>query len=133
VPYVSRRNAVVLTCAVSAGIHAALVPDHLEEGTGAAIGFAAAAVLLGALAVVLTRGPSRLALFATAAVLAGLIVSYLLVLTIGLPVLHPDVEPVDGLALVTKGVELLGLVAALALAGPPALPTTPVTPKGRLT
>jgi hypothetical protein len=128
-----RRTAVVLTGGVSAAIHAALAPHHLADGPGPAIGFAAAAVLLGALAVVLTRGPSRLALFATAAVLAGLIVSYLLVLTIGLPVLHPDVEPVDGLALVTKGVELLGLVAALALAGPPALPTTPVTPKGRLT
>lgn len=132
-PYVSRRNAVIVTCAVSAGIHAALVPDHLEEGTGAAIGFAAAAVLLAVLAVVLTRSPSRVAPIAAAAVFAGLIVSYLLVLTTGFPVLHPDVEPVDGLALVTKAVELLGLAAALALAGPPPLPTTLVNPKGRLT
>jgi drug/metabolite transporter (DMT)-like permease len=127
-----RRNVVVLTCAASAGIHAALVPDHLEEGAGAGTGFVVAAVLLGALAVVLTHRPSRRAVAATAAVFAGLLVSYLLVLTTGFPVLHPDVEPVGGLALLTKAVELLGLAAALSLAVP-RLPVTFVNPKGRLT
>lgn len=127
-----RVELVILACAVSAGIHAALVPEHLEEGTGAGIGFLAAALLLGALAVTLTRRPSRRNLIATAAVFAGLIVSYLLVLTTGVPVLHPDVEPVDGLALVTKTVELLGFAGALSLARPLTLPTL-VDPKGRLT
>ena len=36
-----RVELVILACAVSAGIHAALVPEHLEEGTGAGIGFLA--------------------------------------------------------------------------------------------
>ena len=44
------RDVVILACAVSAGIHGALVPAHLDEGTGAGVGFAAATVLLPAIA-----------------------------------------------------------------------------------
>jgi len=50
-----------------------------------------------------------------ALVFAGLIVSYGLAITTGVPVLHPDVEPVDGLALFTKAVEIAGLLASLSL------------------
>jgi hypothetical protein len=46
------------------------------------------------------------------AVLAGLIASYVLASTTGLPLLHPQPEPVDGLALATKAIELGGLLAA---------------------
>jgi hypothetical protein len=106
------RHAVVLACAVSAGIHAALVPDHLAEGTGAGAGFLGAAVALGALVLALTLRPGTAALLAAVAVLAGLLVSYGLALTTGVPLLHPQPEPVDGLALVTKGVEAAGLLAA---------------------
>jgi hypothetical protein len=35
--------------------------------------------------------------------------------TSGLPLLHPNAESVDGLALVTKAVEAIGLVVALDL------------------
>jgi hypothetical protein len=52
---------------------------------------------------------------ATALVFAWLIASYLLAITTGVPVLHPDVEPVDGLALFTKAVEVAGLAASLSL------------------
>ena len=107
------RDLLVLACAVSAGIHAALVPDHLAEGTGAGLGFLAAAIGLAVLAVALTRQPhSASALGAAGVILAGLLVSYALAVTSGVPVLHPDPEPVDGLALFTKGVELAGLLAA---------------------
>jgi hypothetical protein len=112
-----RIDLVILTCAVSAGIHGALVQDHFGEGTGAGVGFVVATVLLAVLALALTRSPSRFALVATAAVFAGLITSYALVITTGVPVVHPDVEAVDGLALFTKGVELVGLVLAASLAG----------------
>jgi len=79
----------------------------------------AATVLLAVLAVALTRAPAQLTLLATASVLAGLIASYALVITTGFPVLHPDVEAVDGLALFTKAIEVLGLVlAAVPLAQP---------------
>ena len=109
------RDVVIVACAVSAGIHAALTPDHFHEGAGAGGGFLVATILLGALAVVLTRWPSESALAAAVLVLTGLILSYALVLTTGVPVLHPQVEPLDGLALATKLVEAVGTLAALHL------------------
>jgi hypothetical protein len=127
-----RTDVIILACAVSAGIHAALVPDHFKEGTGAGVGFVVATVVLAVLAVVLTRNPSQLALVATVAVFAGLIVSYALVLTTGVPVFHPDVEAIDGLALFTKAVEAIGLVTATSLIRRPSL-LTALQPKGTLT
>jgi hypothetical protein len=128
-----RIDLVILACAISAGVHAALVPDHFEEGTGAGVGFVVATVALAALAVVLTRSPSQLALLATAAVFAGLIAAYVLVLTTGVPVLHPDVESVDGLALFTKAVEATGFVAAAGLIARPSFLTLSIQPKGTST
>jgi hypothetical protein len=111
-----RTDVVILPCAISAGIHAALVPEHWEEIKGAGVGFAVSALLLGALIVVLTLRPaSRLALAGAALVFIGLIISYVLAVTTGVPVLHPEVEPVEGLAVFTKLVEVVGLAAALCL------------------
>jgi hypothetical protein len=111
-----RLDAVIVTCAISAGIHAALAPDHFREATGAGTGFVVATVLLAALAVRLTVRPGdRPALAGAALVFVGLIASYALAATTGLPVLHPDVEPVDGLAVFTKAVEVAGLGASLSL------------------
>jgi hypothetical protein len=111
-----RLDAVIVTCAISAGIHAALAPDHFHEATAAGTGFVVATVLLAALAVQLTRRPGdRRALVGAALVFVGLIASYVLAATTGVPVLHPDVEPVDGLALFTKAIELAGLAASLSL------------------
>ena len=127
-----RTDVVILACAVSAGIHAALVPDHFEESVGAGAGFVAAAVLLALLALFITRQPSQPALVAAALVFAGLMVSYALVITTGVPVLHPDVEAVDGLALFTKGIEAIGLVAVVGSIRRPSLIGLP-QPKGTLT
>lgn len=127
-----RTDTVVLTCAISAGIHGALVPDHFREGTEAGVGFVVATALLAVLAVALTRNPSQLALVGTAAVFTGLIVSYALAITTGVPVLHPDVEAVDGLALFTKAIEIAGLATTASLVRRPSLATLP-QPRGRLT
>jgi hypothetical protein len=107
-----QRDLLILACAISAGIHAALVPEHLQEGRAAAGGFAVSAVLLGGLAIALTYRITPLLLVAAMALMSGLLVSYALAITTGVPVLHPDVEPIDGLALFTKAVEIAGLVAA---------------------
>ena len=105
---------VVFASAASAGIHAALAPDHFGESIAAGTGFAASAVALAVLAAVLTLRPeSTLAMAAAAIVLAGLLVSYALALTTGVPVLHPEVELVEGLALATKAMEAVGLLAAM--------------------
>ena len=107
---------VIVACAISAGIHAALVPEHLAEGLGAGLGFAAAAGLLGGVAVAVTLRPhGTVLLVASATALAGLIGSYALAVTTGVPVLHPEPEPVGGLAIVTKAVEAIGLLAAVRL------------------
>ena len=128
-----RTDLVILACAISAGIHGALFPDHFEEGTGAGFGFAVATVLFAALAVVLTRKQTQAALIATAAVFAGLIASYALVITTGFPVLHPEAEAVDGLAVFTKAVEAVGLVLAASLLRRPSLVISLTQPKGTLT
>lgn len=113
-----RRDLVVLACAVSAGIHAALAPAHFAEGARPGIGFAAAAVALAVIVVAMTRRPAATAPLAGAAlVLAGLLGSYALAVTVGMPMLHPSPEPLDGPALLTKTVEAAGLVAALSMLG----------------
>jgi hypothetical protein len=109
------RDVLIVACAVSAGIHAALVPGHLAAGAAAGAGFAAAAALLAGLAVALTRAVGAAALAGAAALLGGLLVSYGFAVTTGLPLLHPQPEPVAGLALFAKAVELAGVFAAVRL------------------
>jgi hypothetical protein len=111
-----RADIVILSCAISAGIHGALVREHFQEGAGPGTGFVVATVLLAALMVALTLRPtSHVAIAGAAMVLVGLIVSYAFAVTTGLPVLHPDVESVEGLALFTKAVEWVGVAAATSL------------------
>jgi xanthine/uracil permease len=110
-----RRDLVIVACAISAGIHAALAPDHSAESAAMGAAFATSAAALAVLAVLLTIEVTAEALATTAGLFAALIVGYLLAVTTGLPVLHPDREPVDGIALFTKAVELAGLVAAVDL------------------
>jgi len=111
-----RSDVIILACAVSAGIHGALSPSHFDEGIGPGLGFAAATVALAGIVVWLTSRPaSTLALAAAAATLAGLLASYALAITTGVPLLHPHPEPVDGLALATKAIEIVGLLAATSL------------------
>jgi hypothetical protein len=111
-----KADAVILACAISAGIHGALAPDHFNEGVGAGLGFVGSAVALSGVVVWLTLRPTNsVALAAAAAVFLGLLASYAFAVTNGLPVLHPEPEPIDGLALATKAIEALGLVAASTL------------------
>jgi hypothetical protein len=114
-------NVVILACAISAGIHAALVPEHFDEGLGPGLGFVLATALLTIVAVALTWQPTRLGLATAAVVFAGLIVAYALVVTTGVPILHPETESVEGLALFTKAVEVVGLLAAATCLGLPTL------------
>lgn len=112
------RDIVIVACAISAGIHAALVRDHFDESSGAGVGFLAAAVLLAGLVVVLTRRlTSLVAIAAAGVVLAGLLAGYGLATATGIPLLHPEPESIDRLALGTKAIEAGGLVAALHFIG----------------
>ncbi|MDQ3876130.1 MAG: hypothetical protein M3322_11415 [Actinomycetota bacterium] len=125
-----RRDVVILACAISTGIHGALVPEHFAEGTGAGAGFVAATVLLAVAAILVTLRPaSALALTGAPTVLTGLLISYALATTTGLPLLHPEPEPVDVFAIATKAIEAVGLLAALTLIRRPLVAITP-QPKG---
>jgi hypothetical protein len=85
------RGAVVLVCAASAGIHGALTPGHFAEGTGAGIGFAVATAALAAAALAVTVRPHGMVTLAgSAALLAVLLGAYVLAVTGGVPVLHPE-------------------------------------------
>jgi hypothetical protein len=129
-----RGDVVILACAVSAGIHGALVPAHFDEGAGAGTGFVLATALLVALAIGLTRHAESERLFACAIIVfVGLLASYLLAVTTGLPVVHPTSEPVDGLALATKAVEAVGVLSAWSLLRRPHVPLALPQPKGTLT
>ena len=96
---------------MSAGIRAALAPSAISPRASPPTSRSASPAAAGA-AVLLTREPSAHVLFGVAAVFAGLIASYALAVTTGLPLLHPEPEPVEALALFTKAVEAIGLVAA---------------------
>lgn len=129
------RDILIIVCAISAGIHAALTPEHFAEGRGAGLGFLGATVLLSGLVIVLTYRPTSTAVAGAGLLLAGLIASYALAVTSGLPLLHTTAEPVDGLALATKAIEAVGLLAAAHLLwrGRPAVAVTHLQPEGRLT
>ena len=112
------RDLAIVACAVSAGVHGALVPTHLAESTAAGSAFAASAVVLAGLAVALTSRPTPASAAGTAAVLGGLLAAYAVAVTTGMPVLHPEPEAIDGLGLFTKAVEATGLIAATHLVRP---------------
>ncbi len=109
------RDIAIVACAVSAGVHAALAPEHLEDGVLAGAGFAGSALALTVVAVALTRGSGRIAVAAAATMLGGLLASYAVVATTGLPLVHPEPEPVEPIAVFTKAVEALGLAACALL------------------
>jgi drug/metabolite transporter (DMT)-like permease len=110
---------VVGVCAVSAGVHAALVPEHLQEAPPLGVSFAVASVLLLlAGAVVVMRPDDQRAARVTALLLAGLIASWAVSGISGIPLLQPQPESVDGVGLITKLVEALGLGFAMVLIQP---------------
>ena len=113
------RNVALIACAASAGVHAGLVPSHLDENLWLGIAFAASVGLLLALTVSLARtGDPRRRAAPAAAVLAALVVAYSLSRTVGLAPLEEHIEPVDAIGLLTQGVQVAGLVAALHLCHP---------------
>lgn len=111
------ENVLILSCAISAGVHVALAPAHLEESTALGGGFALSAGLLIAVSLFLAAGGEleRAAAQASAVLLTGLMVAYGVSRTVGLPVGDEGVEPVDLTGVATQFVQATGLLAALAL------------------
>lgn len=102
-----------LACAVSAGVHGALMGPHLEESEAMAVAFVVATVALALAAVGEAMAPTPWLSVATAALLAGTAAAYLLARTTGIPVLTTHPEPFDALGVATSALELVGAVLAL--------------------
>ncbi|MGN6575388.1 MAG: hypothetical protein ACTHKG_06855 [Nocardioides sp.] len=110
------RTTAVLVCAGSAGVHLALVPEHLHESGALGAAFLLDGLLL-AVAAVLLGDPAR-ETRTTPAVAARLVATagaYVLSRTSGIPWLLPDPEPLDALGAVTTVSELAGANACVLL------------------
>jgi hypothetical protein len=112
----NRQDVVVVACAISAGVHAALAPEHLREAPLLGIGFLVSVPLLTGVIVALRRYPEQ-AISATAAaiLLAGLIAAYAATRLWHLPGLAETPESLDPIGLATKLVEATGFLLALSL------------------
>jgi hypothetical protein len=112
----SSASVIVAACAASAGAHAALVAQHLDDEPRMGIAFIAATALLLAGVGALTYRPRQAgAAHAAALLLAALIGAYALNVTAGLPWLSDHPEPVDVIGLATKAVEAIVLIFAIRL------------------
>ena len=110
------RELLILSLAASAGVHAALVPPHVEEGALVAVMFVLSAVALAATALFVDRRPCSAAYTTAALLLGGLLAaSWGSRLTAIWPLLH-----VDLVGAITKLFEAAGLVLALSLRQTPA-------------
>ncbi len=115
-----RSGLLVLALGASAGVHAALVPEHLEEMPVIGFGFIPAAALATVVGVVLVYRPASVrAALAAAVLLLGMILAYVAATTLSIPYVDGTPEPVEPIAVVDKVVEALGLLLALSLCARP--------------
>jgi hypothetical protein len=109
-----RRSLLVLALAGSAGVHAALTPSHAAGAPLTALLFAASALALTALAVLVDRSARPAVIVASALLLGVLLALYVASrLVVVWPLAHA--EPVDAIGVITKLLETAGLVLALGL------------------
>jgi hypothetical protein len=124
------RTSLLLALAASAGIHAALVPTHAEEGTTVAAMFALSAIALAAAALLVDRDPRPASYAPAALLLATLLAVYAASrVTVVWPLEHA--EAVDALGALTKLLEAAGLLLALRLLQTPAGSTMALPPRHR--
>ena len=114
--HTTRIGLLALAVTFSAGIHAALVPEHLEEIPRLGYAFIVAAAVGGLIAAALVVRPDdeRLPLLAALFCL-GQIGAWALFVTAAVPGFAGTPEPVETIALVSKADEALGVALALPL------------------
>ena len=104
----------MLALAASAGAHAALVPSHAAETPLVGVLFAASALVLAGVSVLVDRSERRAVVVAAGLLLGGLLALYAASrMAVVWPLAH--VEPVDPVGVSTKLLEAAGLLLALSL------------------
>lgn len=117
----------------SAILHAGLTPDHLREGAGFGLAFAAAALALAVVAAAILVAPSRPAYLGGAALAAGLIAIWVLFRIVPPPGADAA-EGIDLVGLVTKAAEVAAFAGCIVLwrhAGGVATMDEPPAPRRR--
>ena len=112
-PSTTRPLVTAVACAVSAGVHAALVVPHLHESPLLASAFAGSVVALLAAALLLAGSPADVRTRRGAGLLLLLMCcAYVATRTTGLPVLAPEPEALDPVGVATQAVQLTGAAFA---------------------
>src|SRR5437763_3900753 len=111
-----RTGLLALAVTFSAGIHAALAPEHLREMPPLGYSFIAAAVIgAGIAGALITRPHDRRIPSLAALFLIGQVLVWVLFVTVHVPGFMGTPESVETIALVCKAAELLGIAIALPL------------------
>lgn len=109
----SYRPHLVTVLLASAGVHAALAPEHLEETPVLGCLFVASVLVAAALAGVVVAAPTRRVQLVSAATLVLFALAYVLTRVSGLDALGIPHEEPDRLGIATVTLELLGAAFAL--------------------
>jgi len=124
----ARGGLLALTVAFSAGIHAALAPEHLREMPPLGYLFILAAAVGAAIALALVARPNDVRIPRLAVLfLTSQIGAWAMFIVVHVPGFAGTPEPVEPIALVCKGAELLGITLALPLAAGAAQLRRPLT------
>jgi plastocyanin len=114
-----KKYVLLAAIAFSAAVHGFLAPEHMREEPLLGALFVVGSIVELALAVLLAIRPSRPAIAAATLSLGAMLVAYLPFVLFRLPGFPMTPEPLERVALLTKAVEVAGLLSGITLLAHP--------------